>query len=252
MDEKKIFYSKTDDPKMIRAYEEAQDNFKYFWRELSWEYRRIVPALDTACVKVAFSQDRDGDDEPLVEHMWINEIEFDGHYVSGVLLNEPNELTNVEEGDFVKVPLTQISDWLFSTRGHTYGGYTIQVLRSGMSNAERKEHDDAWGVDFGDFNNILVAYQQNEHPENLVEHPMSVNMRESLIEFLKTNPGELSSKDELGYTLLHRETIAGNKTSVEVLLEAGANSEDRTVNNQMALDFALQLKWDHIIPLLKK
>jgi uncharacterized protein YegJ (DUF2314 family) len=252
MDDKKIFYSKTDDPKMIQAYQEAQDNFKYFWRELSWEYRRIVPALDTACVKVAFSQDSETGDDPLVEHMWINEIEFNGHHVSGVLLNEPNELTNVEEGDAVKIPLAQLSDWLFATRDKTYGGYTIQVLRSGMSDAERKEHDEAWGIDFGDFNKILVAYQQEEHPENLIEHPMSVNMKESLIEFLKTNPNELSFKDRLGYTLLHKETIAGNKTSVEVLLEAGADSNARTIDNLTALDFAIKLKWDHIIPLLKK
>jgi len=37
-----------DDPAMQQAYEAAQQSFKYFWRELSWEQRRIVPGVDMA------------------------------------------------------------------------------------------------------------------------------------------------------------------------------------------------------------
>jgi uncharacterized protein YegJ (DUF2314 family) len=252
MSDEIVFYSKEDHPEMIQAFIEAQKTFKYFWRELSWEYRRIIPALDVACVKVAFEETIDDTEEKLVEHMWINEIEFDGITISGVLINNPNELTNVQHGDFVQIPLTQISDWLFSTRGKTYGGFTIQALRSTMSNQERKEHDEAWQLDFGDFTHILLVYEQKEHPQNLIEHPMSVNMKPSLIEFLQTTPSELTYKDERGYTLLHKETIAGNKTSVEALLEAGALIDDQTITGHTALDFAIQLNWEHIIPLLKK
>ncbi|WP_429827641.1 DUF2314 domain-containing protein, partial [Campylobacter concisus] len=28
---------------MQRAFEQARESFKYFWRELYWERRRIVP-----------------------------------------------------------------------------------------------------------------------------------------------------------------------------------------------------------------
>ncbi|KAF5269738.1 hypothetical protein FQR65_LT17944 [Abscondita terminalis] len=38
---------------------------------------------------------------------------------------------------------------------------------------ERKEHDKAWGLDFGDYNETLIVSQQKEYPENLEEHPMS-------------------------------------------------------------------------------
>jgi uncharacterized protein YegJ (DUF2314 family) len=249
MSDTKVFFASDENQKMIQAYQKAQETFKYFWRELSWENRRIVPALDIACVKVAFVQEIDG--ESVVEHMWINDIDFDGENIKGILINDPNILTNVNNGDEVEIPLKQISDWLFSDGEKTYGGFTIQAMRSEMSEKEREEHDAAWGLDFGDYNNVFVVFNQNEKPENLIEHPMSINMRESLIGFLNENPTELTNKDDFGYTLLHKEAIAGNKTTVEVLLQSGADKNEKTNNGKTAHDFALQLQWEHLIPLLK-
>ena len=265
---KEIFLADGDNPKMIEAFKNAQKTFKYFWRELSWEYRRIVPGLTVACVKIAFTQDVDNGQ--IVEHMWINNVQFDGNNVKGVLVNSPNELTNIANGDFVNVPLDQVSDWLFATYGNqkpktglaklfsstpkpvTYGGFTIQVMRSEMTNQARKEHDNAWGLDFGDFNEILLVNEQKEKPENLIEHPMSKNMREKLIEFLKEYPNEINNRDEEGLTLLHKETIAGNLTSIEVLLDNGADKSIKTNQGETALDFAKKMNWEHIIPVLEK
>ena len=249
MENNPIFFADGENPKMIEAYQKAQETFKYFWRELSWEYRRIIPGLDVACVKLAFTQEIDGETE--VEHMWINDINFDGDTIYGILVNQPNELTNVNNGDEVQVPVNQISDWLFATEGKTYGAFTIQAMRSEMSEEEREEHDEAWGLEFGDYNDILVVTNQKEKPENLVEHPMSKNMKESLIDFIKNNPNEVTGEDESGYTFLHRETIAGNSTSVEVLLESGADIHPKTVKGKTALDYAKQLNWEHLIPLLQ-
>jgi uncharacterized protein YegJ (DUF2314 family) len=248
----KIFFAKSDSPEMIKAFTDAQNTFKYLWRELSWEYRRIVPALEVACVKVAFSQQFDDSDEPTVEHMWINDIMFDGEEIKGILVNTPGELTNIENGDEVTIPLNHISDWLFATSGKTYGGFTIQAMRASMTAAGRSEHDEAWGLDFGDYNDILVVYEQKEHPENLIDHPMSRNMKEKLAEFITQHPGELTNTDELGYTILHKETIAGNLTSVEVLLSLGADKTTKTHSGKTALDFAKLLNWEQLITLLEK
>ena len=266
MAEAKIYWADGDSPKMIEAFQNAQKTFKYFWRELSWEYRRIIPALSLACVKIAFSQEIENE-SPIVEHMWINEVNFDGHNVSGILINIPNELTNIKKGDLVNVPLNQISDWLFAIPGNsskpvlsrsgssqrpkTYGGFTIQAMRSDMSEQERNEHDNAWGMDFGDFNEVLVVYEQKEKPENLIEHPMSINMKEKLIEFLKENRDEISNKDDKGLNMLHKETIAGNLSSVEVLLSFGADKSIKSNQGETALDFAMKLDWEHIIKVLK-
>lgn len=246
-----IFFARGDSPKMIEAFKKAQETFKYFWRELSWEYRRVIPGLGVACAKVAFSQTMPGEEEPTVEHMWVNEVEFDGETIRGVLVNQPNSLTNIANGDRVEVPLSQLSDWLFSSGGTTCGGFTIQAMRSEMSSKERQAHDKAWGLDFGDFNEVLVVREQKEKPENLEEHPMSKNMGEKLIEYMKENPGVAEAKDKEGYTILHREAIAGNRTSVEILKQYGADLNAKTNKGKTALDFATQLEWEHLIPLLK-
>lgn len=96
MSENKIFFADAADPEMSKAYKKAQETFKYFWREQSWEYRRIIPALSVSCVKVAFSQEDPSSDSPIVEHMWINDINFDGDLIKGYLINKPNKLTNIE------------------------------------------------------------------------------------------------------------------------------------------------------------
>src|SRR5215207_6522567 len=96
-----IFNFDDDNPSMQSAYEAAQQSFKYFWRELSWERRRIVPGLDMAMVKLPFTDGPRGDGNAEYEQMWIGDVEFDGETLSGQLLNAPNWLTSVHEGDTV-------------------------------------------------------------------------------------------------------------------------------------------------------
>ncbi|MDQ0780855.1 DUF2314 domain-containing protein [Chryseobacterium sp. W4I1] len=271
MEENSFIFTDGKDPKMIAAYEKARETFKYFWREQSWENRRIIPGLDLAFVKAVFREEDMETGEDTVEHMWINDIEFDGDTVSGFLINEPNELTNIQAGDYFEVPLNEISDWLFAITPtvkaptdlakllipeeeplpRTYGGFTIHKMRADMSEDERKEHDEAWQLDFGDFNEILVVNDQKEKPENLVEHPMSKNMEEEFVKFLQEYPNEIIHADENGLTLLHKETIAGNLTSVKVILAAGADKNIKSNKGKTALDYAKQLKWEHIIPVLE-
>ena len=238
---------------LIDAAKNARNTFRYFWRELYWERRRIVPGLDLACVKVEFRQE-DPPNAPMAEFMWISDIDFDGINVSGYLISTPSMLTNIKNGDFVQIPFDEINDWLFAISRKAYGGFTIQVMRGQMDEKDRKNHDDAWGLDFGDHNNVLVAYQQKEHPENLTEHPMcrstDEESRKSFAEFIKQYPGEITYKDEGGYTMLHREAIAGNKLTVEILLQAGADAGAKTADGFTAADFAKKLGWEHIVSIL--
>jgi uncharacterized protein YegJ (DUF2314 family) len=233
-------------PEMLEAYKKAQDTFKYFWRELHWENCRIVQAHDITLVKVEFSQ------ETIKEYMWIGDIGFDGINVKGILLNEPNELTNIKEGDFVEVPLSKVCDWMFSIDEKVHGGFTVQVIRSQMNEEERKEHDNAWGLNFGDPNKVLLVHDEVEHPENIIEHPMSRDTEEDCKKYLSENPDELKTKDEFGYTALQIQAIAGNKSWIIALLEMGSDINAKTNEGYIALDFAQKLEWEHIIPILKK
>ena len=172
-----IYFVSSDEDYMQRAFEQARESFRYFWRELYWERRRIVPGLDYAMVKICFLDTINGE--------------------------------------------------------------------------ELAEHDAAWGLDFGDFNDILVVYEQKEHPENLIEHPMSKNMTEQFENYAKEHPSVATDADEFGYTQLHHEAIAGNLNLVNLLLKYGADKNARTKSGKTAAEFAEDLGWEHIAKVLR-
>jgi uncharacterized protein YegJ (DUF2314 family) len=267
MSESPVFMFDNDDPQMQEAYKNARSTFRYFWREVAWERRRIVPGLDLAAVKAPFS---DGNkvprakDTPEVEHMWMSEIDFDGKVVSGVLLNSPNWLKTVKEGDSARIPLDQISDWMYAIQNEVYGAYTVNLMRSRMGRAERTEHDNAWGLNFGDTTKIRVAYQDKKAggflkglfggkqdaapiPE---EHPMSENMAPSLKDALAKDPSMVKSADEKGWTYLHQLALAGSTAGVRIMLDAGADPNAKTAHGMTPLQLAKSLGWDKVAALL--
>jgi uncharacterized protein YegJ (DUF2314 family) len=223
-----------------------------------------VPALDLACVKAPFSdgaQETPSKDTPDVEHMWLSEVDFDGRFVSGVLLNAPNWLKTVKAGDSARVPLGEISDWMYAISGEVFGAYTVNLLRSRMGRQERQEHDGAWGLNFGDPMKIRVAPEPKKgggllkswfgkRQADTQEHPMSEAMASSLKDQLVTNPSMLSAKDDRGWTLLHQEALAGSAATVKVLLEAGADPNAVTNDGLTPMQLAKSLGWDNVVALL--
>lgn len=234
------------DDDLEQAYAHARATFKYFWRELYWEYHRIIPALDFAMVKAPFTQEINGEER--TEHMWLNEIAFDGKHISGTLVNEPHELTIVNQGERIDaLPFEAISDWLFLCQDVVYGGFTVQAARVQMDETERAEHDAAWGLNFGEAGKTLVVYEQENHPENLAEHPMCMNMLDKWREHLQNNPDLINHVDEDGNTLLHHEAIAGNAPLVALLLAHGADAAAQTPDGWTAADFARHLQWYNVL-----
>ncbi|OWK37742.1 DUF2314 domain-containing protein [Fimbriiglobus ruber] len=259
-----VFLSDKNDPEMRKAHENARASFRYFWREMSWERRRIIPALDVAAVKAPFTdgkQPAGAPDNPEVEHMWLAEVDFDGRAVSGVLLNDPNWLTSVKKGDAVRLPLGEISDWMYAITGEVFGGYTVNLLRSRMGRQERQQHDGAWGLNFGDPAKIRVAPEPGKggllkslfgkREPVTDEHPMSEAMASSLTDQLKEDPSLASTKDDKGWTLLHQEALAGSLATVKVLLAAGADKNAVTDHGMTPLQLARSLDWEKVVALLK-
>jgi uncharacterized protein YegJ (DUF2314 family) len=235
------------DPEMQQAYEQARDSFRYFWREIAWDRRRIVPVLGMAAIKAPFtdgaSQPGSGD-APEVEHMWLTDIDFDGELVSGVLGNEPNWLTSVRAGDAVRIPLDRISDWMYVKSGVAYGAFTVNLLRSRMNPEERRAHDEAWGLDFGDPRTVRMDAND--------PHPMNETMASSLREALARDPSLLSVKGANGWTFLHQEASAGNAATVRVLLDAGADAGAVADNGMTPLQIANVLGWESVAGLLDR
>ena len=248
---------------MFAANMAARQTFKFFWRELSWEQRRIVPGLGLSVVKMPFVNVNQQEGEPEAEHMWISEIRFDGVSILGTLMSEPQWVDTVEVGDDVSVPLEEIDDWMYTINDVAFGGYTINYLRSKMSKQERTQHDNAWGIYFGDPNIIEIvpikefgiSTESGQAPTfaelERIEHPMSDDSREQYREAFTNDPSLITWTDDEGWTLLHRESLAGNLTPVQLLLEHGADRHFKTPTGYTAIDLAEKMGWPAIVELLK-
>ena len=261
----KVYLVDNSDPEMQRAFQNARATFRYFWREITWERRRIVPVLDMACVKSPFSDGEKAaraEDVPEVKHMWLDEIDFDGRFVSGVLLNEPNWLTTVKQGDSARVALDEISDWMYVMEGQVFGAHTVNLQRSRMGRRERQEHDDAWGLNFGDPAKIRLVPDWNKRGGLLKkwlgkreadsqEHPASESMAAQLHELLAGDPSLITAQDDKGWTGLHKDASAGNTAIVKILLAAGADRHAVTPQGMTPLELAECLGWEKVVALLR-
>lgn len=241
-----VYIFDSSDPDMQQAHEHARATFRYFWREIAWDRRRIVPSLTLACVKAPFGDAnappaREG--VPQVEHMWLTDVDWDGQCVRGVVANSPNWIESIREGDAASFPVDQISDWMYVLSGEVYGAFTVNLLRFRMSPQERQQHDQAWGLDFGDPGKIRVT---DEKAHEL----LSQNMANVLREQLPKNPSLLSAKGFNGWTLLHQDASSGSVLTVQTLLEAGADPNAKSDNGMTPGQLAEALGWDAVVELL--
>ena len=185
--------------------------------------------------------------------MWLDDIYFDGVNISGTLINQPNILTIVRKGERITdLPYREITDWLLAYGKKTCGGFGIQALRAQMDEQERRAHDEACGLDFGDGQNVLLAIGQEEHPEYLEQHPADINMSPGLRDYLDKHPAAANEADENGQTMLHHAAIAGNAQSVRVLLEMGANPRLRDARGNTAADYAKEIGWPQLANILNQ
>lgn len=238
MTDSTVFFANQDE-NMVDASMKARHTLRYFWREIYWDRRRIISGVDIGMVKAAFQEG------VIVEHMWVSDIYFDGYVVNGFLANQPNELTNINRGDPVEIKLHEtLTDWLLYSCGVVYGGFSIHEMRLNMSESERAGHDEAWGLPFGD-------PAAPELPEDVgQDHPMAANMVEPMMNFLKEDPDALTNSDEMDYTMLHDEAVAGNVPMIKVLLKCGADKNAKTKRGDTPLDLATKLGWTEAMKLL--
>lgn len=270
------------DPALQRAIERAQQSFPFFWRELSWENRRIIPGLDFAAIKLPFAVSPEvqaQQNAPAFEHMWVGDVEFDGHTLSGTLLNDANDISHLTRGTEVSAPLADLEDWMYSSSGVLCGGFTVQAIRANMSPKERAEHDEAWGQPFPDPelcnitpyelpapkppSGLSRLWKKAPAPTGLPfdealrlarekEHPMSENMRERYATDLQQQPDMVTAVLDDGWTLLQRDALAGNLAPVEVLRKLGADPHNvRTPKGDSALELAQRMGWERVVAALR-
>jgi uncharacterized protein YegJ (DUF2314 family) len=251
MTESPVVYAPASDEALNAAFAEARRTFRYFWREMTWEQRRIVPGTDLAAIKAAFRDP--GAPIEHVEHMWLGEVTYDGDVLEATLLNAPNTVRSVGKGDRVALSVDRLEDWMYAMGGRVLGAHTVQVLRARMTAKERRAHDEAWGLDFGDPSAVALvpAWPGNASRDPDVEHPMSENMAKPLAEQIAKDPqGFLRSADPSGLTLLHAMALGGSAACVRVLLDHGADPLARTRSGKTPRTLAAQLGWPRVTELL--
>ncbi|MBA1187987.1 DUF2314 domain-containing protein [Pseudomonas entomophila] len=270
MTEQTIYTTSGDSPALQTAVANAQATFKFFWRELSWESRRIVKGLSLAAVKMSFPVHSDDPEVPTVENMWLNEVDFDGASISGMLLNEPEWATGFDASERVTLPFAALNDWMYVCGEVVFGGFTVDAMRSEMADGERAEHDAAWGLEFGPPGAVELTMMPEGQPRVRLsraldtpadqealkrleegDHPMAVNMSASMDDMLREHPGAVTDVDEAGWSLLHREALAGNAPMVSALLRHGADASARTVAGQTPVQLAEQAGWPRVARLLR-
>jgi hypothetical protein len=150
---------------------------------------------------------------------------------------------------------------MYAIRGEVYGAYTVNLMRSRMGLRERNEHDQAWGLSFGNPNSVRVVPTPKKleglfkswigkPATEMREHPMSEAMAPKLLASLAKDPSLAQQKDERGWTLLHKQSLAGSAATVKVLLDAGADPSARTNDGMTPLQLAKTLRWENVAALL--
>jgi len=132
----------SEDAQMNEAIRQAQESLDVFIRS----FQSPAPTQTHFSIKVRFPYGAGSD----YEHMWLDDISFDGEHFGGTLANEPVYVSGLHLGDQVTARIADISDWEIVDDGRLLGGFTIHVLRNRMTAEERRQFDEQTGLVIGD------------------------------------------------------------------------------------------------------
>ena len=75
------------------------------------------------------------------EHIWLAGVHFNGNRFVGVVDNRPSYISGLKIGDRASVNPDEVIDWSYVEDGRLVGGYTIRVLYSELTPAEREDFE---------------------------------------------------------------------------------------------------------------
>ncbi len=76
-----------------------------------------------------------------IEHIWLDQVTYDGSVFHGTVNNEPEDIKGVRLGQKVTVKPEDISDWMYVEKGRLVGGYTIRALCRDLSASEKRQFE---------------------------------------------------------------------------------------------------------------
>jgi uncharacterized protein YegJ (DUF2314 family) len=126
-----------DDETMDRAITKARETYQDFVAALEGNNSRF----DGFAIKKPFPTPDGGQ-----EHIWINEVRWDGAKFLGRINNEPVDTTAVKFGDAVTVAPEELSDWMYVDGNRLIGGFTVRVLHFRSSAQEQRSFTQQTGL----------------------------------------------------------------------------------------------------------
>ncbi|HET9865214.1 MAG TPA: DUF2314 domain-containing protein [Steroidobacteraceae bacterium] len=120
-----------DDPEMNTAIHKAQVSLDEFERRLT------DPPPKQTYISLKGRFERGG----VVEHIWLNQVRVVPEGYRGNIGNEPLNIPDLRYGQEVLLPREDVSDWLAIEDDHLIAGYSVRLLRSRLTPAERVQFD---------------------------------------------------------------------------------------------------------------
>lgn len=120
----------SDDARMRFAIKEAKRTLRTFFNA----YVNPKPNQRAFLLKVLFESGEAS------EHIWLADIDASVSPLEGTVANE-SELPGIKFMERVSFEPSQITDWMYIEDGFLVGGYTTQVIRTGLTPGERAQYD---------------------------------------------------------------------------------------------------------------
>jgi uncharacterized protein YegJ (DUF2314 family) len=107
-----------DDPRLLRAAAEARRRWPEF-----------VAAFETREPGQAFSVKARFSEGASAEFMWMKVTAIEANIIYGMLDNEPVNLKRLKPGQRLRVPVSELSDWLFTQGEELHGAFSVKVIQ---------------------------------------------------------------------------------------------------------------------------
>lgn len=114
----------TEDAAMDAAIAKAKATLPQFFEALAAKR----PGEDRFSVKIKYPTPSGGG-----EHIWAQEIVLSGDTVMATISNVPREIANLQAGQRVSVPVSQLTDWMYWRSERIVGGQTIRAILPRLS-----------------------------------------------------------------------------------------------------------------------
>jgi uncharacterized protein YegJ (DUF2314 family) len=133
-----VTFVQDDDPAMNRAFEKARATLDEFFA-LAKSPRAGTEAY---AIKVAVT------DGKSTEYFWVNDFDFDGDEMSGVLNNEPENVRKYRLGERFTFKRADVVDWTYMEPAarRMHGNYTACALLTHEDPAEAEEFRQQYGL----------------------------------------------------------------------------------------------------------